>query len=71
MVAGLVFGCMGYSSSVLLFEEGEDACRGLAGRLVEERYDVLRAVLDRLLAEMVRHSIKGKQTSPNSRLNML
>lgn len=70
MATGLVSGCVGYSGSVLLFEEGEDARRGLARGLVEERHYVLRAVLDRLSVEMARRSIEGKHTSPNSRLNM-
>lgn len=45
MRAGLVFGRMCYSLRIGLLEEGEDACGCLVAGLVEEGYDVLRAVL--------------------------
>jgi hypothetical protein len=71
MVAGLVFGCVGYSGGVLLLEEGKDARRGLAGGLVEECDYVLRTVLEMLLAERVGGSMEGERTSPNNRLNIV
>jgi hypothetical protein len=43
--AGLILGGMGNRLCVGLLDQGKDACGGLAGGLVEERHDILRAVL--------------------------
>lgn len=69
MGARLIFCCVRGSLGVCLLEEREDARGRGAGGLVEERHDVLRAVLQLLLVKD-KGAIEGMQTCENRFLNM-